>query len=117
VVELDDAVGHVQWVVIRQRDHTGTEHDVLGSFGRCCNEELGRVDGLHAGRVVFADPGLGETEFVEQRHELEVTLERERRILSNRMEGSEEDAVPEGDGHSSNLRNCESGEKLARYSQ
>ena len=46
VVELDDAVGDHQRVVVRQRDDAGAEADVPGPLRRDGDEDLRRVDGL-----------------------------------------------------------------------
>ncbi len=60
-----------------------------GSGGR--DEDLGRGDDLVAGRVVLAEPGFVEAELVEMLNELEVALERERRVLTYRVERGQED--------------------------
>ncbi len=81
VIELDDAVGHVQRVVIRQRDNSGPEPDVLRALRRGRDEDLGRVDGLESRRVVLADPRLLETQPVEELAQLQVAFHGERRVL------------------------------------
>ena len=60
VVELHEAVGDDQRVVVRQADDARAEPDALGALARR-GEEHGRVgDVLPRRRVVLADPGLVE---------------------------------------------------------
>ena len=90
MVELHHALGDVERVVIREADDSRAESDAVGAL-RCCGEEhLGRGDHLPAGRVVLAAPELVEAEPVEVRGELDVTLEKEGRVLPGRMVGGEE---------------------------
>ena len=95
VVELDDAVRHVERVVIRERHDAGAEAEVLGPFGRGGDEDLGRVDRLHTGGVVLTDPGFREAQSVEHLQQLEIALEAQRGVLVEGVERCEEDAVPE----------------------
>ena len=67
VVELHDALRHVERVVIRQRHDARAEHDPLRPLARRRQEHLRRGDHLPAGRVVLAAPELVEAEAVEVR--------------------------------------------------
>jgi hypothetical protein len=97
VVELDDAVRHVQRVVIRQRDDAGPEPDVLRALRRGSDEDFRGVDGLQARGVVLADPRLLEPQLVEELAELQVAFHRQCRILCKRVERCEEDAMSQRD--------------------
>ncbi len=55
------------------------------------DEDLGRGDDLVAGRVVLAEPGFVEAELVEMLDQLQIALERERRVLADRVERGQED--------------------------
>jgi hypothetical protein len=65
VVELDDALCHVEGVVIRQRHHAGAEPDAMRALAGCGEEELGRGDDLPPCGVVLAAPELVVAELVE----------------------------------------------------
>ena len=95
VVELDDALGDVERVVVRQRHDAGAELDRVRDLAGGGQEHLRRGDHLPAGRVVLAAPELVEAELVEVRGELEVALELQRRVLAERVVGGEERAEPE----------------------
>ena len=56
------------------------------------DEHLGRRDDLVAAGVVLADPRLVEPEAVEVLDQLEVALERERRVLPDRVERGHEES-------------------------
>ena len=56
------------------------------------DEHLGRRDDLVAARVVLADPHLVEAEAVEMLDQVEVALERERRVLPGRVERGHEES-------------------------
>ncbi len=90
VVELHDALGDVERVVVRQAGHTGAELDAVGALRRAGQEHLGRGDRLPTGRVVLSAPELVEAEPVEVGGEVEVALELQRRVLADRMVGGEE---------------------------
>ena len=82
VVEQDGPLGDPQRVVVADADHAGAELDVAGPLGGGGDEDLRRGDDLGAGRVVLADPRLVEAEPVEVLDQLEVALERQRRVLA-----------------------------------
>ena len=52
----------------------------------------GRGDDLAARRVVLADPGLVVAELVEVHDQVEVALQRQRRVLAGRVERRHEDS-------------------------
>jgi hypothetical protein len=64
MVEQHDALSGPKWVVVGQKDNTGAKLDVGGAGSGRCNRDLGAGDNLAAGRVVFADPRLVESECV-----------------------------------------------------
>ena len=91
VVEQHHAVGQHERVVVGQRRDAGAEADVLGALRRGGDEDLGRGDDLVPGGVVLAEPGLVEAERVEVLDQLQVALERQRRVLAHGMERGQED--------------------------
>jgi hypothetical protein len=100
VVEQDDAVGHPQRVVVGQRQHPGAELDVLRLRRRVGDEEHVVGDDLAPARVVLADPRLVEAEPVEVLDELDVALQRERRVLPHgQVVRGVEDAETHAVGH------------------
>ena len=101
VVEQHDPVGDHQRVVVGEAHHAGPEADVARPLGRHGQEQLRRGDRLPAGAVVLADPGLVEAEPVEEHDQLEVALERQRRVLPRLVVRGEEDAEAHAhDAHS-----------------
>ena len=90
VIEQHHAVGEDQGVVVGQRADPGAELDVLGPLRGDGDEDLGRRDDLEPGGVVLADPGLLEPEAVHRDNQVEVALDRERRVLPDRVEGCHE---------------------------
>ncbi len=95
VVEQDDAVGQDEGLVVGQGRDARAQTDVRGALRRGGDEHLGRRDDLVAGGVVFAEPGFVETQAVEVLDQLQVALERQRRVLPDRVERGQEDAEPE----------------------
>ena len=81
VVEQHGPLGDPERVVIADADHAGAELDVAGPLGGRGDEDLGRGDDLAAGRVVLADPGLVPAQPVEVVDQLQIALERQRRVL------------------------------------
>ena len=79
----------------------------FGALGGGGDEDLGRGDDLEAGRVMLADPGLLVAEPVQVLDQFEVAVECFSRILVERMERGEEDAIAHrnGAGHSSGASN------------
>lgn len=70
LIEKEDAIGHEQRVVIRQRKDAGAQFDVTGLW--CCErDEDHRVgNDLGAGRVVLANPGFFVSEPVKELNNL-----------------------------------------------
>ena len=95
VVEQHRPLGDHVRVVVRDADHAGAELDVLGALGRGGDEDLGRGDDLGSGGVVLADPGLVPAEGVEVLDQLQVALERQRRVLAGGVERRHEDPEAE----------------------
>ena len=92
VVELDEAVGDEQRMVIRQAGHARAEHDVTGALGGGPDHDLRRGDQLPARGMMLADPRLVVPEVIEPLDQLHVAGEGERGILAHAVEGSQEDA-------------------------
>ena len=90
VVEEHHAIGEHERVVIGERADAGAEPDVLRALGRHSDEHLGRRDDLEAGRVVLSDPDLVETQAVESDDEIEISFQREGRVLADGMERGHE---------------------------
>ena len=72
VVEEHRTIGHPQRVVVRQRDHAGTEADAGGPRRHVAAEDLRRGDRLDASGVVLAEPRLFEAERLEELDRLRV---------------------------------------------
>ncbi len=92
VVELHEALGDHQRVVVGEARDPGAQHDVTRALGGGGDEDLGRGDQLPAGGVVLADPHLVVAEVVHPLDQLHVPAERQRGILADLVEGSQEDA-------------------------
>ena len=86
VVELHDAVGHHEGMVVGQRDHAGAEPDVAGALGGGGDEQFRLAVDLVAAGMVLADPRLGIVEHVEPLHELEIALHAQERVFVVGME-------------------------------
>ena len=81
VVEKRDTLGDMERVVEGQAHHRGTELDPMRGGGRHRQRHLRRRHGLPAARMVLADEELVVIQLVRQVDELDVALERERRVL------------------------------------
>ena len=92
MVELDEAVGDQERVVVRQARHARAEHDVARALGGRGDEDLGRGDELPPGRVVLAHPHLVVAEVIEPLDQFHVARQRERGVLADPVERREEDA-------------------------
>ena len=98
VVELVDPVGQHERVVVGQGRDPGAQPDVLGALGRRGDEHLGAGDQLIGRRVVLADPGLVIAELVQPLDQLQVALDRQRRVLVDRVERRDEGAEAQACG-------------------
>ena len=92
VVQQDHALRHHERVVVWQRDHAGAELDVLRAFCGDADEHLRRGDDLPARAVVLADPGLIEAEVVEPLQQFQVSVQGQRRVFAELVEGGHERA-------------------------
>ncbi len=90
VIQLVHAVGQHEGVVIGQGRDAGAQADMPGALGGRGDEQLRAGDDLVAGRVVLTDPGFVVAECVHQLHELEISLDRQRRVLAQRVERRDE---------------------------
>ena len=66
------------------------ERGPAGALGQCGDHDLGRAHDLDTARVVLADPGLREPQAVHLLDELEVVLQRQRRVEVDQVERAEE---------------------------
>ena len=64
VVELRDAVGKHEGVMVRQTRDAGAEDDIVGQPKSLGDEEVGRGDVLPLRGEVLADPGLAVAQLV-----------------------------------------------------
>jgi len=94
VIQLHDALGDVERVVIGQGDDAGGEHDALRPLPGGGEEHLGRGDHFPAAGMVFAAPEFVVAELVELFHQVEVPAELQHRVLADRMVGCEERTEP-----------------------
>ena len=85
LVELDDALGHHERMVVGDGGHPGAQLDAAGAHRRSGQEHLGRADGLPSGRVVFAAPELVVPQPVEVGNQVEIPLQLQRRALPRQM--------------------------------
>ena len=99
VVQQYEPVGHVEGVVIGQRDHPGAQLDVLGDLRGMRDEHHRVADRLHPARVVLPEPGLVEAHPVEQLHQLDVALQRVRRVLPHRHVVRRQEDAESHSGH------------------
>ncbi len=84
-IELSDAVGRDQRVVIGQRRHACAELDALGSLCGGRDEHVrGRHD-LGAGRMMLTHPRFFESEVVQVCHEVDIASELQGGIGVERM--------------------------------
>ncbi len=93
VVELHHAVGQHERVMVRQRHDAGAEPDVAGALRRRGDEHLRASDQLEAAGMVLADPRLVIVQPVEMLEQLEVTLDRQGRVLVVVVKRREKDAA------------------------
>ena len=99
MIELDDAVRRHQRVVIGQRHDAGAEPDALRALRRGGDEQFGARDDLEARGMMLADPRFLVTQPVEVLDQLEIALDAQRGVFVDGMEGREENAVAQLDGH------------------
>ena len=92
VVELVDAVGQHQRVVIGQRGNAGAELDVACALGNRRDEKFGACDQFVTRRVMLADPGFVIAELVHPLDEFDIAVEREGRVFVERVERCDEGA-------------------------
>ena len=83
MVELDDALGDVEGVVVGQRDDAGAQPDPLRHLSCRREKHLRRGDHLPAAAVVLAAPDLVVAQPVEVGDEVEVALELEHGVLAD----------------------------------
>ena len=92
VVELDEALGDQERMVVGQARDARAQHDVPRALGGGGDHDLGRGDQLPPRRVMLADPDLVVAQVVEPLDQLHVAVDGERRVLPDAVERSEEDA-------------------------
>ena len=90
VVEKHHPVGHDERVVVGQRDHPGSELDPLCTLGCRSDEDVGSGNRLVAVGVVLSDPRLVVAELIEPVDQLEIAVDRQRRVVRRIVEGPDE---------------------------
>ena len=95
MVELHEAVRDHQRVVIGQAGHAGAETDVARALDGRADEDFRRGNGLPAGGVMLADPGLVVAQLVDPFDQFHVACHAERRILADAVERRQENAEGE----------------------
>ena len=85
LVELDDALGDHERMVIGDRGHPGAQLDAAGAHRRSSQEHLGRADRLPSGRVMLTAPELVVPQPVEVGDQVEIPLQLQRRALPRQM--------------------------------
>ena len=90
VVEQDHPIRQHERMVVRERAHAGAEADLLRALRGHADEHLGRGDDLVPRRVVLTDPRLVEAPPVEVHDQVEVALDRQRRVLTDGVERGHE---------------------------
>ncbi len=88
MVELIDAVGQYQRLMIGERGNARAEADVLRALGKRGDEEFWTRDQLVTGRMMLADPCFVVTEPVHPLDEFDVALNRQRRVFVDRVKGA-----------------------------
>ena len=66
VIELRDALGQHQRMVVRETGDAGAELDLLGAAERVGDKQVRRRDVLPDRRKVLADPGLVKSQLVQE---------------------------------------------------
>jgi hypothetical protein len=92
VVEQHQPVGHQPGVVVGEGDHARPQHHVARPLGGGGDEHLRAGDDLVATGVVLAEPDLVVAVPIEGDHAVEVVLDRQGRVLADRVERGEERA-------------------------
>ena len=92
VIQLHDALGDIEGVVIGQRDHPGAQPDAVGALAGRGQEHLRRGDHLPAGGVVLAAPEFVEAQPVQVFGEGQVAAQLQHRMLADRVVGREKGA-------------------------
>ena len=95
VVELDNPLRDIEWVVVWKRHDAGAKHDPGRAFARRRKEHFRRTDRFPPARMVFAAPKFVVAEGVEVRGEFEVAPDLEGRVFANRVMRREESAKAE----------------------
>ena len=106
VIELHHAVRDHQRMVIRQAGDARAKADVARALDGGADEHFRGRDGLPAGGMMLADPGLVVAQLVDPPDQLHVARHAERRVLADPVEGCEKDAEAHAAHVSSELVPC-----------
>ena len=96
MIEQYGTLGDHVRVVVGDAGDSGTQLDSPGALGGRGDEDLGAGDDLAAGGVMLADPGLVVAELVEVHDQFQIALQRERWVLTGRVERCHEDSEVHG---------------------
>ena len=92
MVELDEALGDQERVVVGQGGDAGAEADGAGALCGGGDDQLGRGDDLPAGGMVLADPGFIVAEVVEVLDEFDVAADGKVGVVADAVERREKNA-------------------------
>ena len=92
VIKLHHALGNVEGMMIRQRDHARAKLDALGAFAGGGQKHFRRGDHFPTRGVMLAAPELIVAERVELFDQVEVAAKLQHRVLADRMVRGKEGA-------------------------
>ena len=92
MIQLHKAVSHHIRMMIRQADHPRPQPDVPGALRRGSHKHLRRRDRFPPRAMVFPDIGFVKPQRIQPLDQLQVPLQRQRRVFPNPMERSHKDA-------------------------
>jgi len=92
MIELNNALGHIEWMMIGQGHDTGAQFDTMATLACCSQKHLWRRNHFPTGRMVFATPKLVKTQFVELLNQIQITLKLQHGVFANGMVGGKEGA-------------------------
>ena len=103
MIEQHGSLGDHVRVVVGHAGDAGAELDASGALGGGGDEDLGTGNDLGAGGVMLTDPGLVVAELVEVDDQFQIALQRQRRVLTSRVEGCHEDSETKAIRHECSL--------------
>src|ERR1700736_2093338 len=95
MVELNDALGDIERMMIWNRNDSGAEADALGAHRGADQEHLGRPDCFPSCGMTLPDPEFVVLQVVEPFGQFQVALQLQGRMLADWMMGCEKDPEAE----------------------